>query len=524
MRHGRHSHSPRRSNDQRSGHVFDSVSRNHRVVLLVPPYDALDAAVLSRACDARDVRFDGLFFVAITTTGIYCRPTCPARVSYPERRRFFSSAAAAEEAGYRPCLRCRPELAPGRAEMEVVGRLASRAARRIAAGALNGHTVADLANEFGVSERHLRRALERELGVSPLQLALTHRLLLAKQLLADTSLPVTRVAYASGFQSLRRFNAVFQERYRMPPNALRRRRNDRARTSADPEMLRLTLSYRPPFNWNALLHCLTRDAIQGVDFVDGPRYARSVEIGGRRGVIVVENDAVSSHLNVHVSLSLVPVLMPLLVRLRQMLDLDAEPAVIDEHLAAHGLRQLIALRPGVRIPGAFGGFESALRALIGGWPAADASARSAARRVVEAIGRPNEAAPPHVGRILPDAGDVAAAGPSRLENLGVPLERATILVALARRIVDGALRLDACRDAEVIRHELLAVDGVDTALADLIVMRALSWPNAFPFASRGSCDVTVARRDRSLMDRAHRWRPWAAYAFVHLWLDGVGAA
>src|ERR687898_291367 len=182
----------------------------------------LQADICQRAVHARDARFDGIFFVGITTTMVYCRPVCPARVSYPDRRRFFDSAAAAERAGYRPCLRCRPELAPGRALMDAVPRLARLAAQRIAAGALNGQSVADLARELGVSERHLRRALERELGGSPAELAQTHRLLLAKRLLADTSLPVTRIAFASGFQSLRRFNSVFRERYRLSPSALRR--------------------------------------------------------------------------------------------------------------------------------------------------------------------------------------------------------------------------------------------------------------------------------------------------------------
>src|ERR687897_3435511 len=182
----------------------------------------LQPDICQRAVRARDVRFDGIFFVGITTTRVYCPPVCPARVSYPERRRFFETAASAERAGYRPCLRCRPELAPGRALMDAVPRLARLAAQRIGAGALNGNSVADLARELGVSERHLRRALERELGVSPAELAQTHRLLLAKRLLAETSLPVTRIAFASGFQSLRRFNSVFRERYRLSPSALRR--------------------------------------------------------------------------------------------------------------------------------------------------------------------------------------------------------------------------------------------------------------------------------------------------------------
>src|SRR5919202_999380 len=211
----------------------------------------LNAQICERALGARDARFDGIFFVGITTTRVYCRPVCPARVSYPDHRRFFESAASAERAGFRPCLRCRPELAPGRALCDAVPRLARAAAHRIGAGALNGRTVAELARELGVSERHLRRAMERELGVSPVELAQTHRLLLAKQLLTDTRLPVTRVAFASGFQSVRRFNALFRSRYRLNPQALRSRGPRVEASSADD--ICLTLAYRPPLAWDAML-------------------------------------------------------------------------------------------------------------------------------------------------------------------------------------------------------------------------------------------------------------------------------
>ncbi|MBA3259567.1 MAG: DNA-3-methyladenine glycosylase 2 family protein, partial [Gemmatimonadales bacterium] len=248
----------------------------------------LRADVCTRALGARDARFDGLFYVGIITTRVYCRPMCPARVSYPDHRRFFDSAAAAECAGFRPCLRCRPELAPGRAPFNAVPRLADAAAYRIGAGALNGHSVADLARELGVSARHLRRALERQVGVSPVALAQTHRLLLAKRLLADTGLSVTRIAFASGFQSLRRFNTVFRERYRMSPSAVRRGRSSETRARRPGpagELLRLTLAYRPPFAWDLLLRVLRRDATPGVELVEGRRYARTVGLSGRSGVI-----------------------------------------------------------------------------------------------------------------------------------------------------------------------------------------------------------------------------------------------
>ena len=253
----------------------------------------LQADICQRAVRARDARFDGIFFVGITTTGVYCRPVCPARVSYPDRRRFFDSAASAERAGYRPCLRCRPELAPGRALMDAVPRLARLAAQRIGAGALNGRTVAALATELGVSERHLRRALERELGVSPAELAQTHRLLLAKRLLAETSLPVTRIAYASGFQSLRRFNSVFRERYRLSPSALRRTAPAVPALRAGPggDFVMLTLAYRAPLDWGLVTTLLSRDAISGVATVEEGRYGRTVQLEGRAGVVFATNVA-----------------------------------------------------------------------------------------------------------------------------------------------------------------------------------------------------------------------------------------
>ena len=299
------------------------------------------------AADARDRRFDGVFFVAITTTHIYCRPGCPSRTASHRHRRFFDSAAAAERAGFRPCLRCRPELAPGKTglvlPLDAVSRLARLAAQRIAAGALNGRSVADLARDLGVSERHLRRALEREISVSPLELAQTHRLLLAKRLIVDTNLPMTRIAYASGFQSLRRFNAVFRRQYRMAPSALRRGRRMPAWVDGS---LKLTLSYRRPLAWEALVSALPREATVSVD--------------GHRGAVMVENASADGHLIVEIAESLLPGLMPLIAGLRHVFDLDAEPAVIDGHLSAGGLGRLVARWPGIRVPGKLESLEGGL--------------------------------------------------------------------------------------------------------------------------------------------------------------------
>lgn len=478
------------------------------------------SSVYARALDARDARFDGLFFVGITSTRIYCRPVCPARVSYPERRRFFRSAAAAERAGFRPCLRCRPELAPGRAQVDALSRLARAAARCIAAGALNGRSVAALARELGVSERHLRRALEREIGVSPVELAQTHRLLLAQQLLLDTALPVTRVAYASGFQSLRRFNDAFRAQYRTAPSTVRRAaRGERAVSSsasgsAGDAPLRLTLAYREPFAWDVLLDELRRDAIAGVETVDGRRYARTVELEGRRGMICVEDAGVPSsrrklippHVVIDVAAPLVPVLMPLLARMRHLLDLDAEPAAIDQDLAEGGLAAQVASRPGVRLLGAMDGFDVALRAIAG--TKAGAIVRALGDRVITGM--------PGLDRLVPTAARIVDAGVETLVNVGVPRRGAAALVTVAERVAAGSLRLEPGSSVVATRRALAGIPGIGQRTATTIVMRTLDWPDAFPAEDASlwrAAGVTSARAMRAC---AERWRPWRAYAALHL--------
>ena len=469
----------------------------------------LAADVCQRALRARDARFDGIFFVGITTTGIYCRPVCPSRSADPHHRRFFESAAAAEHDGFRPCLRCRPELAPGRALCDAVPRLARVATHRIGAGALNGHGVAQLARELGVSDRHLRRALEREIGVSPLALAQTHRLLLAKRLLADTRLPVTRIAYASGFQSLRRFNALFRERYRMSPSALRPRRNG---GKPDDDVVRLTLAYRPPLAWELLTTFIGADALPDVEELEGGRYGRAVRLDGRSGVVFASNVPDEAHLVVDVSPGLLPVLMPLLARLRHLFDLDAEPTVIDGTLTQGGLGSLVRQRGGVRIPGCFDGFEAALRTLLRG--------RRTAHRVVRTLGEAIETGIPALTRLTPTPERVAEAGMGRLTALGVARPRAAALVGIANAILGGTLRLDPGGDIAATRRALREIDSVSDRLATTIVMRALYWPDAFPASDPGLQRAAGASSTAELHAQAERWRPWRAYAAVHLWSAG----
>jgi AraC family transcriptional regulator, regulatory protein of adaptative response / DNA-3-methyladenine glycosylase II len=489
----------------------------------------LDAESCARALASRDPRFDGVFFVGISSTMIYCRPVCPARVAYPDRRRFFASAAAAEHDGFRPCLRCRPELAPGRALVDAVPRVARAAAMRIAAGALNGRGVGRLAEELGVGERQLRRAMDRELGVSPLELAQTHRLLLAKCLLTDTPLPVTRVAFASGFQSLRRFNTAFREHYRMSPSALRQRRAAAHADGAGPaaDLVRLTLSYRPPLAWDALLQRLTAEAIPGIELVERSRYTRTVRLDGYRGIVSVERAVwseasrrlrgASAHrvagagpggeLAVHLSASLLPALMPLLARLRQLCDLDAEPAVIDAHLRDGGLGRMVARRPGLRMPGAFDGFEAATRELL---------RDGLAGRVAEALGETLETGLPGLVRLGPSAERVADAGAQSLARLGVPGRSAESIAAVARAVVDGVLRLEPGADVPSTLETLTEIAGIGEGAATAIVMRALRWPDAFDPADRPLQRAAGVAGARALLRLAERWRPWRAYAAAHL--------
>ena len=487
----------------------------------MPP---LDRESCTRALEARDPRFDGVFFVGITSTGVYCRPICPARTTLRKNRRFFSTAAAAERSGFRPCLRCRPELAPGFARVDAVPRLAESAAARIAAGALNGSGVEDLAAELGVSGRQLRRAMRQELGVSPIELAQTHRLLLAKHLLTDTRLPISTVAFASGFQSLRRFNALFSTRYRLKPDSLRRRKS--RGPAADPnDGVTLTLSYRPPFDWDALLAFLDRRATPNVELVDGRVYARTVCIDGRVGTIRVEpakrrgkSGATPHALDLAVSASLVPVLMQVSARTRQLFDLDAEPEKIESHLAAAGLMPCRALRRGLRVPGAFDGFELAVRAVLGQQVTVK-GATTLMARLTTAFGEPANAADPALSRLAATAERLANAHISSIRAIGLPIARATTIHMLARHVAGGELRLEPDADVRSVTKQLLDIPGIGPWTTEYVAMRALHWPDAFP-----SGDLVLRRRvgnvtSAQLLKKAEAWRPWRAYAAMQLWMQ-----
>ena len=477
-----------------------------------------DHAALYSALRSRDPRFDGVFFVGVTSTGIYCRPICTARPVKKENCRFFSSAEAAEAEHFRPCLRCRPELAPGNAPVDDARRIASLLVHRIDEGMLDnptdGRWMERVAKQFGWSSRQIRRIVQRELGVSPMELLQTRRLLLAKQLLTETSLPISEIAYASGYASLRRFNDAFSGRYRMPPTRFRKRARE---TPHDPgESFSLQLSYRPPFDWSSLLAFLRARQTAGVEHVTDEVYMRTVALGGCQGWIEVRNAESRRALIVTLPHALTPVLPALLGRLRNLFDLSASPDAIWTALKrAAPLRESLTRNPGLRVPGTFDGFELAMRAILGQQVTVKA-ATTLAGRVAERFGARVETPHAELTRLAPAVEDLAAAREGDLAALGVLPTRAGSIVAIAKALTSG-LALEPGADPETTMAALTALPGIGPWTASYIAMRALRWTDAFPkedvVIRKQLGGVTPAEADRL----SKPWRPWRSYATLHLW-------
>jgi AraC family transcriptional regulator of adaptative response / DNA-3-methyladenine glycosylase II len=474
----------------------------------------IDDETCYRALAARDARFDGLFFVGVTTTGIYCRPICTARTTRRDRYRFFSNSALAERAGFRPCLRCRPELAPGHAPVDAVHRTARAAACRIEAGALNdGGSLEQLADDLDYSARQLRRAVRQEFGVSPVELAQTQRLLLAKQLLTESNLPIIQVAFASGFDSVRRFNALFRAHYRLTPSRMRRS----SPTTPTGDCVRLTLAYRPPLAWDALLRFLSGRATAGVERVAEEAYLRTAAVAGHRGWLKVEPIPGRNALAVELATSLVPALPEVLARLKSLFDLSARPDVIASHLGADARLARVALRcPGLRVPGAFDGFELAVRAVLGQRVSVQA-ATTLAGRLAARFGAPIETPFPGLDRLSPTPEQVAASPESELTARGISAARAATIRAIAQAVTKRQIDLQPGSDPETVMQALLEIPGIGDWTAQYIAMRALRWPDAFPASDLGLLKASGETAARRLRDRSEDWRPWRAYAAMYLW-------
>jgi AraC family transcriptional regulator of adaptative response / DNA-3-methyladenine glycosylase II len=481
----------------------------------------LDRDVCYRAIRTRDARFDGRVFTAVKTTGVYCRPICPARTPKLENVVFYASAAAAQEAGFRPCLRCRPESSPDLAVWRGTSNTVSRALALIADGALDGGDVDALALRLGIGERQLRRLFQAHLGASPIAVAQTRRVLFAKQLLHETRLRMVDIAHAAGFGSVRRFNDTFRRLYGRAPSTLRRQH-----VTAEGSPLAgitLFLSYAPPYDWSAILDFLARRAIPGVESVVSERYRRTIALDGRHGTIEITPAAGRHALAATIRFPRVQALPAIVGRIRRLFDLGADVAAITAQLAADAsLAPLVAARPGLRVPGAWDGFETAVRAIIG-QQITVVAARRIAGDLVATHGEPLDPsvaeAAPELTAVFPDARRLAAADLSRLP---MPRARSTAIGAVAAAVATdpALLALDRGLDDTVAR--LRALPGVGEWTAQYIALRALRQPDAFPAADigllRAMADATGTRpTPAALLARAESWRPWRAYAAQHLW-------
>jgi AraC family transcriptional regulator, regulatory protein of adaptative response / DNA-3-methyladenine glycosylase II len=495
----------------------------------MPTPSTLDDDALYRALSTRDARFDGRFFTGVTSTGIYCRPICRVRTPQRGNCRFFEHAAQAEQAGFRPCLRCRPELAPRDRHWsnEDAGDILVRQATSWLASPVGWGSdesqpsaVAQLASRLGVSDRHLRRLFEERLGVSPLQYLLTQRLLNAKQLISDTALPMADVALAAGFSSVRRFNAAFSGRYGLNPTQMRRGSGtDHPRAASGG----IRLAWRPPYRADVLLDFFATRALPGVEQVDPATLTlqRTLRMTARGqdhcGWLEARFEPGADRLTLRVSDGLAPVLPGVIARARAAFDLDAHPQAIDgvlHHDFPHS--------DGMRVPGAFDGFELAVRAVLGQQITVRA-ARTLTTRLVKRFGDPLPCGIAGLDQLFPTPAALAQAEPALLGEIGIVRQRQVALQALARAVSGGTLTLDESGDPQQAIRTLLSLPGIGPWTAQYIAMRALRWPDAWPTGdvalhhALGLGGLTAAAAKKEAEHLAQRWRPWRSYAAIRAW-------
>ena len=470
--------------------------------------------ICNRARLSRDARFDGQFFIGVRTTGIYCRPICPAPTAKSENVGYFPTAAAAHESGFRPCLRCRPEAAPGSPAWRGTEATVTRALRMIEDGALDEGSAEDLASRLGIGERHLRRLFLQHLGAPPLAVAHTRRLHLAKSLLDETDLTMTEIALAAGFGSVRQFDTTIRKTYGQPPSAVRRvRRSRRGVSTADTFAQQLT--YREPFDWPGLLQFFAHRAIPGVEAVWGDTYRRTFVIDGARGTVSVEPAEGASALVARVETDDPRVLPKLVTRLRRQFDLCADPTEIAEHLRQDPrLAQAYPAATGLRLPGAFDGFEASVRGILGQQVTVK-GATTISGRIVERCGAlSGDATTP---RVFPTPTELADAD---LSNIGIPTARSDAVLTLARAMRDGEVVLDGTADVEDTLRRLVSLKGIGEWTATYVAMRVLGDPDAFPATDLGLRKALVPGElvtPAALLDYAEAWRPWRGYAAALLW-------
>lgn len=480
---------------------------------------AHQAEIFERARLARDTRFDGRFFIAVRTTGIYCRPICPANPPRRENVTFYPTAAAAAEAGYRPCLRCRPETAPGTPAWSGTSATVQRGLRLIANGALDHGNVEQLSDRLGVTSRHLRRLFLKHLGASPLAIAHTQRLHFAKRLIDDSELPLTLVAEAAGYGSVRRFNDAFRKSYGRPPRELRK-----LGEPADPPQtapLSVTLPYRKPFDWAAILRYLDARAIPAVESVSGTRYRRSIRLNDESGLLEVAPDSKRQALRLTLHGLSTANLLPAVQIARELLDTDAPVEDIAATLGKdRTLKKHLKAAPGVRVPGAWSGFELAVRTILG-QQVSVAGASTQTGKLARAFGTPLAGAhsddADHPTLLFPTPEQLAGAS---LEKCGIIASRAAAIRALSRAVLAKEISFDIASDPHDFRTGLKAIKGIGDWTAEYLAMRVLKDPDAFPASDLGlrkSLNPSQIMTTTELRDRAEAWRPWRAYAAILLW-------
>ena len=487
--------------------------------------ELLEPEVYYRALQTRDRRFDGHMFVGVTSTGIYCRPICPAKTAKFENCRFFRTAAAAQEAGFRACLRCRPEISPEVAGWRGTSNTVSRALALIAEGFLDQEnaSVETLADRLGIGQRHLRRLFEEHLGASPLTVAQTRRILFAKQLLHETQLSMTEVAMASGFGSVRRFNDTFLKLYRRPPSQLRRSRTKNNPASSLTGTVTLHVAYQPPYDWATFLAYLEARAIDGVEEVSNGRYRRTASYQGSDGIVEVADNPGRQGLMVNIQLPSVRTLSAIALRVRRMFDVYADVNRIGNHLSSDpALARLIAERPGLRAPGGWDEFELAVRAILGQQITVEA-ARQLAAKLVRICSLPSPTLSGSLRYIFPTAERVAS---SDLSALGMPRSRWETIQLLAKTVAANPRFFEAPGEAPGSCEEVIArlrtIPGIGDWTAQYIALRAFRETDAFPATDigilRGATSLDgIAMNATQLLGRAEMWRPWRAYAAQHLW-------
>ena len=499
------------------------------------PGAGLDPALCWRMARSRDPRFDGLFFFGVKTTGVYCRPVCPARTPLAAHCVFFEHPAQAEQHGFRPCLRCRPELAPGRwqtdpptteRERQVRSAIAVLDQALWAEGGPHASPIQAAAQQLGISDRHLRRVFVQVMGVSPQAYLQTRRLLMAKRLLTDTRLPVIEVAAIAGFSSLRRFNACWRQQYGLTPTQLRRQRAARpgpAAASAEKVLdLSFSLPTRPPFDLGALLSFFERRQVEGLESVSAQRMRRALVILNAEGVahagwieIRAIAEARGSGITVRMSPSLASVIPSVLDRVRRAFDLSCRPEAVAQALGALSIGH-----EGLRIPGALDGFEIAVRAIVG----QQITVAQATRRVsdlVSAFGTPVDTPWPEVNRTFPSAVFLAGQPLDRLSQVLQHRGRARAIHSLAHEVAAGRLTLEPTTEIDSALAALRAIAGVGEWTAQYIALRALGWPDAFPDSDAGLLKALETRSPRQAGQRAQIWRPYRGYAAIHLWSHGI---